>query len=133
MEVKIYGSSDDCIEVDGNLREEFYLKEPASYLHFGDGTVVKAEYAPKDDDDYRWRFTVMVYGGCQVEKAEGTYHEEEPGAKCDKLILKGDLKNVRCWSSVGGPTKRDIQDWIDNFDIDDVTPEQALRIMEILQ
>lgn len=85
-EVVIYGASDDCIEVEGDLRDEWYSYgvEATGWMDalvFSDGSVVGIEYdrhgvwraglmrrgtasaardiAPKDDEDnYSDRFTL---------------------------------------------------------------------------
>lgn len=57
MTLKIYGSSDDLIEIAGDFIEEFghYSDDPA-YLAFSDGTVLRCEY-----DGY-WRFALHSAG-----------------------------------------------------------------------
>jgi len=52
--IKVYGHSDDCIEIeddDGKLREEFeaYDEDDGNYLAFADGTVLHIVYN-KDND-----------------------------------------------------------------------------------
>ncbi len=133
MKVEIYGHSDDCIEVDGGkLTDEFPAYDVAKFLHFSDGTILEVEYSPKDDDNYRWRIkeTKLAYG-TKLTRKPGTYHGESPGAKCDKVILDGDIRWVRCYSQAAGPSEDDIERFFDSFDPNDLTQEQKLQIMDM--
>jgi len=61
MGVKVYGASDDLIEIEGDIREEFNVYDDERYLAFSDGTVVKVWY----DEDGIWRVHVVAGGeGC---------------------------------------------------------------------
>jgi hypothetical protein len=132
MRVEVFGHSEDLIVLDGDKCEEFGAYNAAKYLHFGDGTVLEVEYSPDDDKDYRWRIIPqIVAAGTELTELEGTYHGEEEGAKCDKLVLVGDLKRVDCYSSVDGPTDDDIAYFFENLDWMSFTPDQSKRIMEI--
>jgi hypothetical protein len=52
MSTTIYGASDDLIEVDGAIREEFNPSDgEPSYLAFSNGVVLKVTY----DDEGMWR------------------------------------------------------------------------------
>ena len=92
MSIEVYGSSDDLVEIEGDIREEFsLLGDEGGYLAFSNGVVLSVEYghggvwriapmsapddrvsivqAPADDDDnYSDRATVrgdvfwVVYG-----------------------------------------------------------------------
>jgi hypothetical protein len=57
VSTRIYGHSDDCIEIDGgNLREEFGLSND-SYLRFPDGLVIRCTFCHNEDEC--WRFRVV--------------------------------------------------------------------------
>jgi len=63
MGVKVYGASDDLIEIEGDIREEFgyhySVSDPtAKFLAFSDGTALKITYGL---DDGCWR--ISVYAG----------------------------------------------------------------------
>lgn len=62
-EVSICGHSDDCIEVEGEIREELtaYDEEKPTYLAFSNGAVVSIEYT----EDGEWKILVHVtpHGG----------------------------------------------------------------------
>lgn len=130
MRLEISGSSDDNIEIEGDITEEFGVYGK-SYLHFGDGTVLEMEYAPDDDDDYYWRIKRVKQGTATLTMAEGTYHGED-GMKCDKAILEGDLKSVKCWGSAEGPTDEDLEQYFDSVDWRDLHRDTLLRIMDII-
>ncbi len=55
MSVTIYGASDDLIEVEGDIREEFSARgdDDAGYLAFSNGAVFSIMYA----QDGCWRIT----------------------------------------------------------------------------
>ena len=62
--IRIYGASDDLIEVEGDISEEFpYYDEPA-LLAFSDGTILRVRY----DDLGIWRITPLFKG-----RARSTY------------------------------------------------------------
>lgn len=60
MATTVTGCSDDLIELDGDLYEEFggLYSDPRGIIGFSDGTLVKFEY----DDDGIWRFKLIVKG-----------------------------------------------------------------------
>lgn len=66
-ELIIYGASDDLIEIEGFIREEFnaWLEHPMSstYLAISDGTLLRVRY----DEDGIWRFTPVVVGSADVD------------------------------------------------------------------
>lgn len=82
--LKIYGASDDLIEIEGeNLDEEFsaYDLEDNSHLAISDGTLLAVEY----DKDGIWRFRAVFQApGTKIEKVEGTV---EPDTGTDTLTL----------------------------------------------
>jgi hypothetical protein len=67
-EVTIYGGSDDLIEIDGDLREEFtaYNEDEGVYVAFSDGTVLKVRY----DEEGCWRITPTAKGRASYIKIE---------------------------------------------------------------
>lgn len=70
--VSISGASDDLIEVEGDLREEFngYDSGDAKlrYVAFSDGSLVSIRY----EDDGCWRVHVVKVGeGTEASKVEG--------------------------------------------------------------
>lgn len=58
MHVKISGASDDLIELDGDIVEEYDSYDTPTYLAFSEGTVVKLQYC----ETGIWRVTVEREG-----------------------------------------------------------------------
>lgn len=56
MGVRVYGASDDCIEVDGDIYEEFYANREGNYLAFSNGSLLEIQYA----DDGIWRIRSLT-------------------------------------------------------------------------
>ncbi len=90
--IKIYGASDDLIEIDGDIREEFnhYNEDEPFYLAFSDGTALSINY----NNDGFWRINRLATGSAEYSKHEG---EDEDNDYSDIVSLKGDIK----WA-VGG-------------------------------
>lgn len=70
--INITGASDDLIEVDGEISEEFNCYDPAFhnkpvYMAISDGTLLKITY----DEFGIWRITIVVIGTGTVSKREG--------------------------------------------------------------
>ena len=90
-ELTIYGSSDDLIEIDGDITEEFsvpydYNDAPTGYVAISDGTMLQYRY----DNGGIWRFSLDTLGeGTVLSKAEGT---SEPDTGTDTVTLKRDGK-----------------------------------------
>ena len=86
--VTITGASDDLIEVDGAIREEFnwYDEDDPAYLCFSDGTVLSVEY----DNHGIWRVNRIVAGTAEYSKVEGSEVEDT----FDVVTLEGDISWV---------------------------------------
>lgn len=65
--VKIYGASDDLIEVEGSVREEFSANDEQNYLAFSDGTLLSVRY----DREGFWRINRLREGSAAYDKREG--------------------------------------------------------------
>jgi hypothetical protein len=84
--VTVYGASDDLIEVEGDIREEFNprsddVEEGNAYLAFSDGTVLKVKY------DGCWRITPVARGSAEYQKTEATDEDKDYS---DKVTLEGE-------------------------------------------
>ncbi len=63
----IRGVSDDLIEIEGDIEEEFNTKAgETSILAFSDGTVLNVIY----DDLGMWRIFIVAIGKCNLKKVE---------------------------------------------------------------
>jgi len=66
--LKVYGASDDLIEFNGDIHEEFnwlLSDNDVKYLAFSDGTVLRVCY----DNDGLWRLT-QIYKGTLLERID---------------------------------------------------------------
>lgn len=86
--VVVYGSSDDLIEIDGAIREEFGPSgddgEP-DYLAFSDGTVLSIAYSK----DGFWRVNRVASGSAAYAKKEG---DDVDSNYSDRVALTGDIR-----------------------------------------
>lgn len=58
MQTIVYGASDDLIEVEGALTEEFPYSDGDAILGFSDGTLLRIRY----DEGGVWRISPIVRG-----------------------------------------------------------------------
>lgn len=83
--LKIYGASDDLIEIEGDIREEFYFipedAQESRLLAFSDGTLLRVNY----DADGIWRFNQVAGGLATFQKIEGDAERNTP----DNVTLSG--------------------------------------------
>ena len=91
MTITIYGASDDLIEVEGDISEEFSsLGDDKNLLAFSDGTLLEVTYTQAGI----WRInTLTLCVGTTYEKDEATADEgkREDGtpAYSDRVTLTG--------------------------------------------
>ena len=72
--VKIYGSSDDLIEIEGDIVEEFnHMDGEETFLAFSDGTVLSVEYTNAGI----WRINRVKEGVASYKKVEATSPDDE--------------------------------------------------------
>lgn len=90
--VTVYGSSDDLIEVEGDITEEYGHYSPdeseAVLLAFSDGTVLRVIYG----DNGVWRITPECRGSAEYCKDEAPADDEDNYS--DRVTLKGDVRWV---------------------------------------
>jgi len=90
MQVTIYGASDDLIEIEGDVNEEFnwpFRDDEDGLLAFSDGTLLRIKY----DKDGIWRLNRVKSGLTYFSKEEGDIEKDTP----DKVTLSGyDIKWV---------------------------------------
>jgi hypothetical protein len=85
--IKVYGASDDLVEVEGDIEEEFsYDGEKPGYLGFSDGTVLRISY------DGVWHINLAIKGSSAFTHtpAEG----EDTDNYSDVVTLDGAMKWV---------------------------------------
>lgn len=86
MQTMIYGASDDLIEVEGLISQEFSatLEDDAlNYLGFSDGTVLSVQYTGGF-----WRVHRVAVGTASYTKTEATNEERDYS---DRVVLDGDI------------------------------------------
>jgi len=91
-EIRIYGASDDLIEIEGSFSEEFNFypdDDDRRFLVFSDGTLLRATY----DNDGIWRLTRLASGSATFEKVEGDVEKDTN----DVVTLRGEIK----WAVLG--------------------------------
>lgn len=80
--IKIYGASDDLIEIEGAIEEEFNSYEcKDGLLAISDGTLLRVDY----DEDGIWRFTPLYKGSSFVSHTTGSIKDDTS----DEIILDG--------------------------------------------
>lgn len=68
VSVKVYGTSDDLVEVEGDITEEFnpLHDDKPSFLAFSDGTVLRITY------DGMWHIARIAEGSAEYAKRNAT-------------------------------------------------------------
>jgi hypothetical protein len=90
MSVTVYGSSDDLIEIEGDITEEFEAHDgEGDFLVFSDGTVLSIVYA----DPGIWRINNAVKGNKKYEKVEATNADDDYS---DKVTIPDNIAWVVC-------------------------------------
>ena len=87
MKITITGASDDLIEIDGDIQEEFNSWDDSpTLIAVSDGTLLRVVY----DRDGIWRFTPLVYGTAKYFKVDGSAERDTN----DVVTLEGEIKWV---------------------------------------
>lgn len=107
VEVVLTGSSDDLIEIDGHLREEFAAlsgwedgdrKEDGGYVAFSDGTVLRIAYTDEGVDGI-WRITPITRGTAKLDIVQCVPSDDDRDYS-DKATLTGPASALR-WVMLG--------------------------------
>lgn len=103
--IKINGASDDVIEVDGAVQDEFYCYTDDGQqgrLSFSDGTTLHVHYEP----DGVWRITEDQIGTASVVNIEVA----QAGYRSDVATITGDIAWIRVASDGGrGPRRVEVE------------------------
>ncbi len=85
--ITITGYSDDNIEIDGDISEEwpFYAKkgDDSRLIAVSDGTLLRINY----DDDGIWRIDPIIYGSAAFSKVDGSVTDDT----FDVVTLEGNI------------------------------------------
>jgi len=85
--VIITGASDDLIELDGDIREEFGCYDSGKmYLAFSDGTLLSIIYG--EGTEAFWRINRIHIGSASYSKHEATDEDKDYS---DRVTLEGDI------------------------------------------
>lgn len=90
--ITVYGHSDDLIEVEGAISEEFTYTDPdepgiGDLLAFSDGTILRIEYTVAGT----WRITPVVHGSAELSIQQTS---ESSDGYSDVATLVGDVRWV---------------------------------------
>lgn len=118
--VTIYGSSDDLIEVEGDISEEF--GHDNGFLFFDDGTIVQVEY----NNGGVWRINI-IEGPAKIKSHQQPCGPEEYS---EKMTLEGEFKTVDCFRN-NPPDRDDFSERLDDFTPSDFSCDQLRRIYAI--
>lgn len=87
MEVRITGASDDLIEIDGDISEEWNWyssdAQDSRLIAVSDGTLLRVRY----DEDGIWRFMPIVKGTAFAEHIVGDVEADT----FDVIVLRGEV------------------------------------------
>lgn len=89
MAITVYGASDDLIEVDGDISEEFpyqergYGQASGDLLAFSDGTVLRIEFTRSGV----WRIRPVVRGSADLDIVQAPENDEDNYS--DRATLSG--------------------------------------------
>lgn len=99
--IVIYGASDDLIEIEGDIREEFgAYGEESSLLGFSDGSLLEVTYTEQGF----WRISPIVLNtDTFYAKAEATDPDEDYS---DRVTLEGEI----AWVLFGAHWARTAKD-----------------------
>lgn len=98
--IEVYGASDDLIEIEGAIREEFYATpDRTDYLVFNEGTVLSVKY----NDDGCWEIQRVAEGSAAYEHRP---HDNDETTYTDRVILLGDLTSVKLRKTLPKATER---------------------------
>jgi hypothetical protein len=95
--IRIYGASDDLLEIEGDVEEELNPssddaeKDGGCVLACSDGTLIGVRY----DENGCWRLTPVVMGAAKWSKVEATADEgrraDDTPAYSDVVTLDGEI------------------------------------------
>ncbi len=85
MKLTVYGASDDLIEIEGDIRDEFgyYSDDPATIV-FSDGTVASIAYGA--DDKATWSIEIHERGTAECVLTKATDEDKDYS---DRFTVEG--------------------------------------------
>lgn len=100
--LKVYGASDDLIELEGDIEEEFNLPydENRVFLVVSDGTILEVRYTTEG----LWKIDQFVAGRCKFEK-EVIATDPDSRDYSDVVVLDRDGLGVFSYVLIGNVLK----------------------------
>ena len=86
--ITVYGASDDLIEVEGDIREEFDIDGGGELFAFSDGTIIQVEWTKVGV----WRITSMVKGSGELTIVQAPVDDDRD--RTDRATLHADIRWV---------------------------------------
>lgn len=126
-EVLVYGRSDDLIEVDGDIGDEFGAYDGWHRVEFNDGTALRVGFGVEPEK--AWSVAVLNVGdGAHVEpqepEFEGNYHYT------DRVKVSGSFTKVRVVPD-GGFNRQSAIDELVDLDWRDLDDASLARVRDI--
>lgn len=113
-QVKIYGYSDDNIEIEApGLREEYGLRRN-SHLRFSDGTVIRCTF--DEVEGWAWHFAVINKG----EGLRAARHDRDEECEDMTLHLLIDAEWVSHDNTPDGPCREQLLNDLEQLDARDI-------------
>lgn len=125
--MKIYGHSDDCIEIEGrNINDEIYLMGEMLFLHFDGGVVIQCSFCLEEDEC--WRFRVVK------NDAGVSFTENGPNEDDDyELVLNFEPTSFYATDSVEGVTASFARKCLkNNINWDNMSDDQVIDIYKYM-
>jgi hypothetical protein len=88
MPITVYGASDDLIEVEGDITEEFDIDGGGPLLAFSDGTVLQIEWTRVGI----WRITPLIKGTGVLTITQAPLDDDRD--RTDRAVLDADIRWV---------------------------------------
>lgn len=132
--IKIYGHSDDCICVSGDMQDEGYANSDGTgFVELSTGDVFEVKYTKEGV----WRISRIQEGNpaADINLIPCVYDEEneDESGYTDQMYLVGQITDINFWSD-WPPARRELLDKIETLaSMPNCTPEQLRQIYNILR
>lgn len=128
--IKIYGASDDLIEVDGDLSDEG-TAYGQGFVELSTGDVFKLSYG-KDPNEPVWRIEQIVDSGMlsvRMEKCDWSEDNENESGYSDIAWMVGPITWIQCWQE-WPPTMSEIHQAVESLlDYGRLSPEALKQVV----
>lgn len=130
--IKIYGASDDLIEVEGDVPGCDEYGSEAGVVELSTGDAFRIRYT----DDGVWTVD-LIHGDCRSIRIEKVPHGDgdDPEPYTDTVTITGEIEWVRfCpqWPMDAAAKRFVARDWLDRFELSDLPERIASDIYEFI-